>query len=112
MFDPSAYVHCGIGLLTVLISVPLVLRKVPMNHWYGVRLPKAFASERNWYAINAYGGRWLIVYGIWLMVFGLFAGPYAPPASSPWSGVFVVGPLLVLFPLLLLINAYARRLPD
>jgi hypothetical protein len=39
------------------LSLPLVLRKAPMNEFYGIRIPAAFESKQRWYDINAYGGR-------------------------------------------------------
>ena len=40
------------GLLFLLLPAPLVWRKIPMNHLYGVRIPKSFESEKLWYQIN------------------------------------------------------------
>lgn len=108
---PPIFVHCGFGILVAGLSVPLILRKVPMNRVYGVRIPRAFESEHRWYEINAYGGRLLLVYGLLVAAFGVLARDAAPPPSSPWMAVFTVGPLLLVFPVLLLINSYARRLP-
>jgi hypothetical protein len=52
-----------------------------------------------------------MVYGIALVVFGLLARDSAPPPTSIWTAVFIVGPMLLVFPLLFLIRSYARRLP-
>ena len=82
-----------------------------MNRVYGIRVPEAFVSDSRWYAINAYGGRILMVYGVALVVFGLLARDSAPAPTSIWTAVFIVGPMLLLFPLLFLIRSYARRLP-
>jgi hypothetical protein len=109
---PPIVVHCGIGLLTTAFAIPLALRKVPMNGIYGVRIPKAFKSEDNWYEINAYGGRLLLAYGLLLTFLGITAHDLAPSPASIWMAVFIVGPLLLIFPILVLINSYARRLPD
>jgi hypothetical protein len=109
---PPIVVHCGIGLLTTALAIPLVLRKVPMNRVYGVRVLKAFKSEDNWYEINAYGGRLFLAYGLLLTFFGIAARDLAPSPTSIWMAVFIVGPLLLIFPILVLINSYARRLPD
>lgn len=109
--NPLRSIHILIGLVVSLVSVPLILRKVPMNHLYGVRIQKAFASPQNWYSINAYGGKLLLVYGLLLVAYGVFASPFAPDPRSIWSLLFVVGPLLVVIPLLALISSYARRLP-
>lgn len=59
-----------VGLVSIGISIPLVLRKIPMNNWYGVRVPKAFTSDENWYEINAYGGKWMIAAGAALAAIG------------------------------------------
>ncbi|HXH37001.1 MAG TPA: SdpI family protein [Thermoanaerobaculia bacterium] len=108
---PPVVVHCGVGALVTVLSLPLVLRKVPMNRAYGVRVRKAFTSESNWYDINAYGGKLLLAYGLALVAFGLLARDAAPPPASIWTAPFVVGPLVLVFPILGLISAYARRLP-
>lgn len=108
---PPVVVHCGFGGLLAVFSLPLVLRKVPMNRAYGIRIPKAFTSDSNWYDINAYGGKVLMVYGVALVAFGLLARDWAPPPTSIWTAVFIVGPMLLVFPLLGLVGSYARRLP-
>lgn len=67
------------ALLIIGVSIPLVKCKVKMNHFYGVRIKQSFASEENWYRINAYGGKQLILWSIALFVAGLacFAVPIA-----------------------------------
>ncbi len=109
---PPIVVHCGIGLLTAALAIPLILRMVPMNRYYGIRIPKAFKSDENWYDINAYGGKVLLIYGVFLILFGITAQDLAPSPTSILMAVFIVGPLLVIFPLLGLVNAYARKIPD
>ena len=59
-----------VGVICILISIPLVLRKIPMNSWYGIRFSNSFVSEQNWYRINAYGGKQLIVWSFLLILFG------------------------------------------
>ena len=85
MIVPVPYVHIGIGLTSILLAIPLIRRKVPMNRLYGVRVPKAFASERNWYEINAYGGRLLLVFGLFVLGFGVLTLGSAPAPTSPWG---------------------------
>ena len=109
MIVPAVYVHCGFGLLLTIFSVPLVLRRVPMNRAYGIRIPEAFSSHARWYDINAYGGRLFLVYGLLLACVGFLARNAEPPSVSLWSPVFFVGPLLLAQLLLSPIRAYARR---
>ncbi len=54
-------------LLTVSLSVPLILRKVPPNPFYGLRTKATFSSHRVWYAANRIARIWLAIAGIvWL----------------------------------------------
>ncbi len=112
MIVPIPYVHVGLGALIALISIPLVLRKVPMNHLYGVRIAKAFVSDENWYEINAYGGKLLLGFGLFLIAFAVIGRNAAPPPTSPWAPVWLVAPLLALAPVIARIYAFARRLPE
>ncbi|MBP7865123.1 MAG: SdpI family protein [Acidobacteria bacterium] len=109
---PASTMHCLAGCVLAAFSIPLALRRVPMNRFYGVRIPKAFKSERNWYEINAYGGQVLAVYGLLLAGFGYLTRDLEPPPADPWSIAYNLGPILLIVPTLLLIAARARRLPD
>lgn len=62
LFD--AFVLAGLG-------IPLILRKVPMNHFYGVRFRQSFQTEKNWYEINAIGGRLLLLWSLPILLLGL-----------------------------------------
>ncbi len=53
----------GSGLLLVGLSIPLLLRRVKPNWWYGFRTPKTFSDERIWYESNAYAAKWLLMAG-------------------------------------------------
>ena len=59
------------GLLFIAISIPLIKRKIKMNSLYGFRVEKAFKSEKNWYDINAYGGKQLAWWSIPIVLIGL-----------------------------------------
>ena len=65
------------GVLIFLLSLPLVFRKVPMNHFYGVRIRASFESDRRWYDINAYGGRLMAVGSLPIVAAGV-AGLFLP----------------------------------
>src|SRR5262249_16290856 len=65
------------GAAIFALSVPLIYRKVPMNHFYGIRLRESFVSKEQWYDINAYGGRKLAVWS-WVIVITGCAGLILP----------------------------------
>jgi uncharacterized membrane protein len=62
------YVAPLLALITIAISIPLVLRKVPPNVIYGVRTRKTLSDPRIWYEANYRGGMALIVAGIVALV--------------------------------------------
>jgi uncharacterized membrane protein len=53
-----------IGLLLAILAIPLLLRRVPPNAWYGVRVAATFADPWVWYEANALSGRDLLIAGI------------------------------------------------
>jgi len=74
MNDPNltlGIANIGIAVLTIVLSIPLVMRKIKINRFYGVRIPKSFSSDTNWYEINAYGGRQLIIWSILPLAAGI-----------------------------------------
>ena len=47
--------------VTALACVPLILRKVPPNRFYGFRTPATLSSPEVWYPVNAFSGWALLV---------------------------------------------------
>ncbi len=62
--NPVIIVHLLAAIVAVAAAVPLIQKRVKMNHWYGVRIPASFASEEAWFDINRYGGRLLLAWGL------------------------------------------------
>ncbi len=112
MIVPIPYVHAGMGLLAVFTSLPLIFKKVPMNHGYGIRIKKAFESENNWYQINAYGGKLILIFGLFLIGFSIVTISIAPSPRNAWAPVFLIAPLAGIIPVLVMVNLFAERLPN
>lgn len=81
-----------LGVVTLVLTLPLVFRAVPMNHWYGFRTKAAFASEENWYAINARGGKMLALGSLAIILVGA-AGFFVP---EKWTLLYLGGALIIL----------------
>jgi len=101
--------HILCGAVVILISVPLLKRQVGMNRWYGIRFKKSFESEDNWYRINAYGAKRLILWSFVLLLIGVAT------LFVPLEGHTVLAMALACAPLILLVPAvesylYARKL--
>jgi hypothetical protein len=79
IFIPSVF--CGI--LFIVISLPLLRGSIPMNRFYGFRISKAFASDTNWYAINKYGAKVLILWSIVMIVSGVLFLLLGLPSPLP-----------------------------
>lgn len=61
------------ALLIIGPSIPLVMHKIKMNDFYGIRIRKAFKSEENWYKINEYGGKEFIIWFIPIFLAGIIS---------------------------------------
>lgn len=62
-------VFLAAGLLYMGLAVPMILRKIPPNGYYGWRTPKAFSSKKIWYEINWYCGRDFFAIGLFMFVY-------------------------------------------
>ncbi|MDB4883257.1 MAG: hypothetical protein JWL95_2023 [Gemmatimonadetes bacterium] len=56
------------AVLIILLAIPLWIRRVPRNRFYGVRTPATMADETLWYDVNASCGRDLLVAGVLVLV--------------------------------------------
>ena len=63
--------------VVIVLAVPLTLRKVGPNSWYGFRTRRSLANLATWYEVNAHAGRGLIGAGLAIGILSLglyFAG--------------------------------------
>lgn len=104
--------NIGTGLLFIFLSIPLMLRRIPMNIWYGYRFKKAFLSNELWYSVNAYGGRQMIQWSspLTMMSAAIFFLMDVPGSLVAQIAVFVC--LLVILPIINILKtlAYASRM--
>jgi uncharacterized membrane protein len=77
------FIFAAVGLLFMILGIPLALRRVPPNRWYGLRVAATFASQEVWYEANAVSGRALI--GLGVVLLGLALGL---PALTPSDRVY------------------------
>ena len=60
--------HLAVAAIVAMLAIPLIQRRVKMNHLYGFRLREAFESEAAWFDINHYGGRLLLAWAALIAV--------------------------------------------
>ncbi|MEM8954275.1 MAG: SdpI family protein [Verrucomicrobiota bacterium] len=93
--------HIIVALVIIGVSVPLMMKRIPMNRAYGVRIPIAFESDENWYRVNQYGGKVLMIWSLPVLIIGIalivlhFKHPISPSNISMVL-LFTLTPLLFL----------------
>lgn len=94
------------GVLFIAISIPLFRGTIPMNEAYGFRIRKAFASKENWYAINRYGAKQMIIWSSTMIAAGIVL------LWIPIHPVLKIAPLILGTTITIVKTlAFARTLP-
>ena len=95
------YIFVGASLLLCAVSVPLIIRRIKPNPWYGFRTPKTMNDEHIWYEANAYSGRLMCFLGVILAIvtaalrFVPGLGDSVATYSSVCGGLFTIGLVVV-----------------
>jgi uncharacterized membrane protein len=83
----------ALGPILIVLSIPLMLRWVPPNRFYGFRTPATCRNRLLWYDANALNGRHLLTLGV-LMVTLEFVLPQSMRrlvlATTGWVGLVSV----------------------
>lgn len=87
--------HLVVAAGMAALGIPLILKWVPPNHWYGARTPSTLADASIWYPVNQLTGWWLVAGGVLLTVsnvitFGLRMGIDA----AAWTNLVVLAACL------------------
>jgi hypothetical protein len=102
--------YASMGLTFIALSIPLLLGRVPPNHWYGFRTRLTLSDPSIWYPVNAWGARRLL----WLGGATLVAGLLSLALPESWLATYLLVTcalwVLVLIAVLILGVRYARRL--
>lgn len=106
----SALVDIVLGLLFIALAIPLILRKVAMNGFYGVRLPAAYRSDANWYDLNHFGGWCLVAAGAVSILVGVVAALWIPRTEAQ-AFAYQIAPAVLVLLSLIPIGVRAARLP-
>lgn len=81
------------GLLLIAAGIPMWLRRVPRNAFYGVRFRSTLSDERIWYEINARAGRDFVIMGAGYLLLLTAALLFGRSWIMP---VRVLGPTVIL----------------
>lgn len=89
-----------LALIIAVVAVPLILRKIPPNGFYGFRTAKTLGDRTIWFEANAYAGKAMIVAAIamfslsWGLI-GLAASGMPKNALATFGIIFEIAPMLV-----------------
>jgi uncharacterized membrane protein len=56
------------GMIFVGLGLPLFLRRVPPNPWYGCRTTRTLSDKKIWYEVNQVTGKGLILTGVLVII--------------------------------------------
>ena len=98
VFEKGLITICVCCALFVVVSLPLIFRKVPRNPIYGYRTRATLSDDSLWYEANACFGRWFLVMSVLAsgtaVALDLWRG-MSPGAYLKISVVLLVTPVVV-----------------
>jgi len=90
----------GSYLLVAGLSVPLLLKKIPPNRFYGFRSKRTQGDERVWYRVNQLGGAFLALISLGTLVsalaVALAAWPEVGAAAVTLTGLVTASALVMV----------------
>lgn len=98
MNDNLAIYAVFCALFYINISIPLILEKISMNPYYGIRIAKAYKSEANWYRINRYGGQWMIIWSLPILCIGIAGMSF--PLEPDKNYLYILSILIIIIPII------------
>lgn len=90
------YLYVGSSVFLAIISLPLIVRKVKPNPFYGFRIQQTLEDSEVWYEINQYFAKRLFVVGL-LETASLLGFYFIPNISLDNYALSCLGIFVVLF---------------
>jgi uncharacterized membrane protein len=97
------------SIVFLIISIPMVIGKIPRNRFYGIRTRKTLSDERVWYAANRFGG-WLFITSSLIYLGIATLVPYSGDSTSINWWTHITAFVLPLVISILIIHSYTKRL--
>lgn len=81
--------YLGVGILLVVLSIPLILKKIPPNPIYGFRTKKTLSDKQIWYKANHYGGLQLFYAGLIYIGFVLITWAFKVRTANSYNALML-----------------------
>ena len=91
--NSSTLLLIGAGVIA-LVSIPLILKVVPPNHFYGFRTPSTLSNRTLWYRANVFAGWALLIAAVASIALNVGVSRGALPVVASELFVFVL-PLVI-----------------
>lgn len=88
--------YVGTSALLVLISLPLIMRKIKPNPFYGFRTRQTLEDPELWYSVNELFARHLLIAGL-LQIFASIAFYLIPGISVDVYALACLGVFVIFF---------------
>lgn len=98
------------GALIILLCWPLLKDKIKPNALYGMRVPKSFESEENWYKINRFGAKQMMLWAGAMMAFGVLSFFLPLKENQGLTAIVAVAPALFMLVPAIQIYRYSKTL--
>ena len=103
--------HVAVAILIIVLCTPLYRGRIRMNRRHGVRFPQSFVLDENWYAINRYGARVMMLWSVALLIVGAVVC-FLPLQRWPIGAIGLVSmPVVCVVIPTIQSYVYGRRLP-
>jgi len=84
-----------VGIVFIGLGIPLFLRRVPPNAWYGCRTSRTLSDEKIWYAVNQVTGKDMILIGILVIIGSLAVFIFGRGLSSNYATVILLSVMVL-----------------
>ena len=92
------------GFIFSALAVPLIRKKVKVNSWYGIRLPRTIENEDVWYEVNSIMGKYMFAFGLLISGLSLYFLVY--PTKPEYIMVYVLLIVLITGTILFVILSF------
>lgn len=87
-----------VGVLIIALCLPLLKNKIRMNCFYGIRFKKSFESDENWYKINQFGARRMMIWSVVIIFIGILTFIIPVEARRSLRSILAYSPLILIIP--------------
>ena len=98
------------GALLIAVCLPLLKDRIKPNALYGIRLPKSFESDDNWFKMNRYGAKQMILWAGVMMALGALSFFLPLQGNAILATIVAVAPVLLLLIPVFQIFRYSKTL--